>query len=58
MSENYQRQTVSVKEFCLVTGLAGSSVRKWLQDGDLKGKKAGKRKWLIPVSELQKLINP
>lgn len=58
MAEEFDRQTISVKEFHQVTGIAGSTIRKWLQDGDVKGIKAGKRRWLIPVSELQKMIKP
>lgn len=58
MTEDCERKTVSVQEFHKITGVSGSTVRKWLKDGDLKGIKAGKRKWLIPIHELQRLINP
>jgi len=50
------RQTISVKEFHQITGVSGSTIRKWLKDGDLKGIKYGKRKWLIPMGELQKIL--
>ena len=44
MAEEFDRKTISVREFSMVTGIAGSTTRKWLQDGDLKGIKVGKRK--------------
>jgi excisionase family DNA binding protein len=57
MSEELQRKAISVQEFTKITGVSGSTIRKWLRDGELKAVKPGKRKWLIPVSELQRLIN-
>jgi len=56
MSEEFERKTISVRELHTITGIAGSTIRKWLKDGDIKGIKAGKRRWLIPVSELQRML--
>jgi len=55
---DYERKTISVNEFNRITGVSESTVRRWLKDGNIKGIKAGKRKWLIPVSELTRLISP
>jgi excisionase family DNA binding protein len=56
MSEEFERKAISVRELNKITGISGSTIRKWLKDGDLKGIKAGKRRWLIPISELQRMI--
>lgn len=57
MSEEI-RKTFSVQEFSRITGVSGSTIRKWLRDGELRAVKPGKRKWLIPVCEIQRLIEP
>ncbi|MHA2218633.1 MAG: helix-turn-helix domain-containing protein [Candidatus Hodarchaeales archaeon] len=59
MEENKgnKRQVLSVKEFSEIIGVPQSTVRRWLQKGDIKGTQIG-RKWLIPATEAEKIINP
>ena len=52
-----KRKVLSVKEFSEIIGVPQSTVRRWLQKGDIKGTQIG-RKWLIPVSEAERIINP
>ncbi len=51
------KKVYSVMEFSKELGVPQSSVRRWLKSGDLRGTKMGK-KWLIPVSEIERLVNP
>jgi len=52
-----KKRVYTVSEFSKELGVPQSSVRRWLQKGELLGTKMGK-KWLIPASELERLINP
>ena len=52
-----KRKVLSVKEFSEIIGVPESTVRRWLQKGDIKGTQIG-RKWLIPVSEAERIIHP
>ncbi len=47
---------ISPKEFADRTGFAGGTVRRWLRQGIIKGKKVGPRVWLIPKEELEKAL--
>ena len=52
-----KRQVISVKEFSEIIGVPESTVRRWLQKGDIRGTQIG-RKWLIPLSEVERIVNP
>jgi excisionase family DNA binding protein len=52
----FSRGAISVNELNKVTGVTVSTIRKWLRDGDMKGVKAGKRKWLIPIAEVKRIV--
>ena len=51
------KKIYTVNEFAEELGIPQSSVRRWLKNGNLRGTKMGK-KWLIPSSEIERLINP
>ncbi|MFH2218392.1 MAG: helix-turn-helix domain-containing protein [Pseudomonadota bacterium] len=51
------KKIYTVTEFSEELGVPQSSVRRWLKTGELRGTKMGK-KWLIPVSELNRILNP
>ena len=51
------KKVYTVSEFSEELGVPQSSVRRWLKTGELRGTKMGK-KWLIPASELERIVNP
>jgi len=51
------KMVYTVSEFSRELGVPHSSVRRWLKSGELRGTKMGK-KWLIPASEIERLVNP
>ena len=51
------KKVYTVSEFSRELGVPQSSVRRWLKSGELRGTKMGK-KWLIPASEIERLVNP
>ena len=51
------KKIYTVTEFSEELDIPQSSVRRWLKTGELRGTKMGK-KWLIPASEIERLINP
>ena len=51
------KKVYTVSEFAKELGIPQSSVRRWLKKGELRGTKMGK-KWLIPASEIDRLVNP
>ncbi|MBW1842444.1 MAG: helix-turn-helix domain-containing protein [Deltaproteobacteria bacterium] len=51
------KRIYTVTEFSDELGVPQSSVRRWLKTGELRGTKMGK-KWLIPASELNRILNP
>jgi excisionase family DNA binding protein len=51
------KMVYTVSEFSKELGVPQSSVRRWLKSGELRGTKMGK-KWLIPASEIERLVNP
>lgn len=51
------KKVYTVSEFSKELGVPQSSVRRWLNKGELLGTKMGK-KWLIPASEIERLVNP
>jgi excisionase family DNA binding protein len=56
MTEKKQ-QVLSVNEFHEATNIPKTTIRTWLTAGELMGTKVG-RKWVIPISELERLVNP
>ncbi len=52
-----EKRIYTVSEFAGELGIPQSSVRRWLKNGNLRGTKMGK-KWLIPASEIDRLVNP
>lgn len=58
MNDNgHNKKVVTVQEFSNETGVPPSTVRRWLQKKEIKGTLIG-RKWLIPIVELERIINP
>jgi len=51
------KMVYTVSEFSKELGVPQSSVRRWLKSEELRGTKMGK-KWLIPASEIERLVNP
>ena len=51
------RDAYPVDEFSARLGIKPATVRGWLRQGRLRGAKIG-RAWLIPHSELERIINP
>ena len=52
-----KRQVLSVREFSEIIGVPESTIRRWLQKGDIRGTQIG-RKWLIPLIEVERIVNP
>ena len=52
-----KKRIYTVHEFAEELGVPQSSVRRWLKNGNLRGTKMGK-KWLIPSSEIDRLVDP
>ncbi len=52
-----KRKVVNVSEFSNVTGIPETTVRRFLERGELKGTKIGRR-WLIPMKELERVTDP
>ena len=58
MAEHQRGKKIyTVAEFAEELGVPQSSVRRWVKTGELRGTKMGK-KWLIPASEIERLLNP
>ena len=47
---------ITPQEFAAKTGFASGTIRKWLRNGVLRGKKIGPRVWWIPKEELEKAL--
>jgi excisionase family DNA binding protein len=50
------RDLLTPEEFAERCATTAHTVRRWARDGYIKAKKVGPRKWLIPVSELERLL--
>ncbi len=48
---------ISPQEFAERTGFTSNTVRRWIREGIIKGKKIGPRKWFIPRAELERILN-
>ena len=55
--KNFERVAFTVEEFSKALGVLPATVEKWLDDGNLKGRRFG-RMWLIPAAELEKITYP
>lgn len=55
--DNFERIAFTVEDFSRELGVLPATVEKWLDDGNLKGRRFGSM-WLIPVSELDKITHP
>ena len=53
MAEDY----ISTKQAAEKYNIAQVTVRKWLAEGRLKGKKVGPRLWRVSEAELDRFIN-
>jgi len=53
MADNY----ISTKQAAEKYNIAQVTVRKWLLEGKLKGKKVGPKLWRISEAELDRFIN-
>lgn len=57
MIDKTDKKILSVPEFSEIIGTPETTIRRWLREGKLKGTRIG-RKWLIPITEAEKIINP
>ena len=55
--DHRKRKVLTVPEFSEQTGVSQSTIRRWLKNKELRGTRIG-RKWLIPFSELHRIIDP
>lgn len=55
--EKDKSKILTIKEFSEAIKTTHSTVRRWCINKEIKATKRG-RKWLIPKSELEKIINP
>lgn len=53
--EELFEKTISVSEFCKITGYSPSTVYRWLREGKIKGFRCGVY-WEIPIYEVLKFI--
>jgi len=52
-----RKDVYSPDEFAELLGVPPTTVRRWLREGRIRGRKIGRR-WFVPHSELEKTINP
>ena len=52
-----RKDVYSPDEFAEVLGVPPTTVRRWLREGRIRGRKIGRR-WFVPHSELEITINP
>lgn len=51
------KEVYSPDEFADRLKVPPTTVRRWLREGRIKGRKIGRR-WFVPHSEIEKTINP
>jgi excisionase family DNA binding protein len=51
------KEVYSPDEFADRLRVPPTTVRRWLREGRIKGRKIGRR-WFVPHSEIEKTINP
>ena len=51
------RFAITPDEMRATTGVGRNSIYAALNSGELKGKKIGRKKWIIPVTEVLRWIN-
>lgn len=55
-TEDRRKRPLSAGEFASRLGVSPKTVRKWLRDGEVRGKRVGdKGHWLVPESEAERL---
>ncbi|MGQ9824183.1 MAG: helix-turn-helix domain-containing protein [Desulfotomaculales bacterium] len=52
-----EKLTLTPQEIMAATGIGKNSVYKALQSGELRGKRIGKRKWIVSGEELKRWIS-
>ena len=56
VKEEIKPEMVTPDQFAARVGVSTQSVRRWLRNGLIKGRKIGPRKWFIHISEADKII--
>jgi excisionase family DNA binding protein len=56
-TEERKRQFTSPPEIAARLGVTPATVRRWIREGRIQAKKVGARKWLVPVSEMERLLS-
>ena len=51
-------ELLTVPETALRLKVNEETVRRWLREGQLVGRKIGKRQWRVPESEITRLAQP
>lgn len=52
-----EKLALTPQEIMAVTGIGKNTVYGALQSGELRGKRIGKRKWVIPVEEVRRWLS-
>lgn len=50
-------QFTSPPEIAARLGVTSTTVRRWILEGRIQAKKIGPRRWLVPISELERLLS-
>lgn len=58
VKEEIKPEMVTPEQFAARVGVSTPSVRRWLRDGLIKGRKIGPRRWFIHISEADKVLKP
>ena len=58
VKEEIKPEMVTPDQFAARVGVSTQSVRRWLRNGLIKGRKIGPRKWFIHISEADKILRP
>jgi hypothetical protein len=56
VKEEIKPEMVTPDQFAARVGVSTQSVRRWLRNGLIKGRKIGPRKWFIHISEADKIL--
>lgn len=54
--EEIKPEMVTPQDFAARVGVSTNTVRRWIRDGVIKGKKIGPRRWFIHASEAEKVF--
>jgi len=58
VKEEIKPEMVTPQDFAARLGVSSNTVRRWIRDGVIKGRKIGPRKWFIHISEADKILRP